>query len=57
MSYYLTPDSNIENSTPTPKLLQNATYKTRCNSLSCQFFFVGYIVGVGFMILLIFFLY
>ena len=54
MSYYLTPDSNIENSTPTPKLLQNTTYKTRCNSLSCMFFFIGYIVGGGLIILMIF---
>ena len=54
MSNYLTPDSNIEN-TLTPKLLQNATYKTRFNRLLCMFFIANYIVGGGFIFSQIFF--
>ena len=45
MADLLTPDSNIE--TSTPQKLQKNTYKTRFNILSCIFFLVGIVLGGG----------
>ena len=43
MSFHLTPESKNEDLTPTPNLLQNVTYKTRCNIFAFVFFFAGFI--------------